>query len=493
VKPRLHGRWLLAFAGLVLVGACHGFVVEPHFVLARDEVKAPLVGQPFRVVHLSDLHVASESRLLRRLARLVLEAEPDLVLVSGDFIAGTQDPEVRRAYAETAARLIGKLAMEAPVMAVQGHADYHGDVVGILAEAGVEWLSNEGRRIGPGGSILLLGLNQQVGHDALVELEEEPFAALAIDDLPVGGWRQPGRAVNRYLSFDPSPAHLADTGGPMAWSGYEVTGEVWIERPGDGGGIAAHARYALGEHRSIRLRLGPDRTFALAFDGSGPVTGDLDTGVTPQAGRWYRLRLRTEVTAEGVRALGRAWPAGQEEPGKWQAWGLDGTAIRVGSGTVALWGSGLGKVAFRHLTVTGADGRPLLEESFTQGLPPGWRNGTRGTRLQLAFSRSPRAPEETSLLVLTHDPASAREAQRLGAALVLAGHTHGGQVRLPGFGALTTRSALGRRYDRGLFTLDSSAADDASTLLFVNAGVGTSFIPVRFFSPPTYAVVDLGP
>lgn len=63
--------------------------------------------------------------------------------------------------------------------------------------------------------------------------------------------------------------------------------------------------------------------------------------------------------------------------------------------------------------------------------------------------------------------------------------THGGQVRLPFVGALITRTAIGRRYDRGLFTWPGAANGAEPTLLYVNAGVGTSILPVRFFDPPT--------
>ena len=59
---------------------------------------------------------------------------------------------------------------------------------------------------------------------------------------------------------------------------------------------------------------------------------------------------------------------------------------------------------------------------------------------------------------------------------ILAGHTHGGQLRLPGFGALVTNCDLDRRRARGLHRhpADSSPGDPGSAWLHVSAGAGTS-------------------
>ena len=64
-----------------------------------------------------------------------------------------------------------------------------------------------------------------------------------------------------------------------------------------------------------------------------------------------------------------------------------------------------------------------------------------------------------------------REASRRGIAAVIAGHTHGGQVRLPFFGALTTRSSLGAFYDQGRFEFAAPNARGLTTL-YINSGSG---------------------
>ena len=87
-----------------------------------------------------------------------------------------------------------------------------------------------------------------------------------------------------------------------------------------------------------------------------------------------------------------------------------------------------------------------------------------------------------------------------GSALVLAGHTHGGQVCLPGHGALVTNCDLPTAYAKGLFAWSSSVlADDGfapprSSWVHVSAGVGTSpYTPVRLACRPEATLLTLVP
>ena len=84
-------------------------------------------------------------------------------------------------------------------------------------------------------------------------------------------------------------------------------------------------------------------------------------------------------------------------------------------------------------------------------------------------------------VLLYHAPDLAPQASRLGSIdLHLAGHTHGGQVRLPGYGALVTASLYYKSLEMGLYQL-------ADMLLFVSRGVGLEgkgAPRVRFNCPP---------
>lgn len=72
--------------------------------------------------------------------------------------------------------------------------------------------------------------------------------------------------------------------------------------------------------------------------------------------------------------------------------------------------------------------------------------------------------------------------------LVMAGHTHGGQLRLPGYGAIVTNCELDRSRARG------ASRWGAHTWLHVSAGLGTSpYAPVRFACPPEASLLTLVP
>jgi predicted MPP superfamily phosphohydrolase len=74
---------------------------------------------------------------------------------------------------------------------------------------------------------------------------------------------------------------------------------------------------------------------------------------------------------------------------------------------------------------------------------------------------------------------------------MFAGHTHGGQVCVPGFGALVTNCDIPRQQVKGLSTWRHGGR---SAALNVSAGLGTSiYAPVRFACPPEASLVTLIP
>lgn len=95
-----------------------------------------------------------------------------------------------------------------------------------------------------------------------------------------------------------------------------------------------------------------------------------------------------------------------------------------------------------------------------------------------------RAPERFGFAVM-HSPDSAPEAVACGYPFVVAGHTHGGQVRLPLVGALVTNSHLPRRVVSGLVRLGDG-------YVHVSPGLGTSkYAPFRFLCRPEATLLEL--
>jgi predicted MPP superfamily phosphohydrolase len=112
------------------------------------------------------------------------------------------------------------------------------------------------------------------------------------------------------------------------------------------------------------------------------------------------------------------------------------------------------------------------------GLP--YRDADHGRRPERLLSR---LPTPGWRVFVYHTPDLAPEVPS--AHLYLAGHTHGGQVSLPLFGALVTLSRHGKRFERGLQWVGSTA-------VYTNPGIGVEpMVPLRIGVPPEVTVVSL--
>jgi len=95
-------------------------------------------------------------------------------------------------------------------------------------------------------------------------------------------------------------------------------------------------------------------------------------------------------------------------------------------------------------------------------------------------------PESAPLLLLSHNPDILQATAAHWADLVLAGHTHGGQIVLPFLGPAHTQSdMLSRSQASGYVRLDD-------TQLYINRGLGEG-IPLRFGAPPHLSLITLLP
>jgi hypothetical protein len=86
-------------------------------------------------------------------------------------------------------------------------------------------------------------------------------------------------------------------------------------------------------------------------------------------------------------------------------------------------------------------------------------------------------------ILLAHTPKRLIEAQQLAVPAVISGHTHGGQIVLPGVGAIAARE----------FPVIAGLERREGTSIFVSRGVGTVYVPVRINCPPEVAVLTLEP
>jgi len=133
----------------------------------------------------------------------------------------------------------------------------------------------------------------------------------------------------------------------------------------------------------------------------------------------------------------------------------------------------------------------LVRKGFTVLKDQRTRLTLRGEALELAGIRFwTRRPAEVArvlrnshdtVLLLAHDPRRLTEAADLNVPAVLSGHTHGGQVVLPGVGAVA----------KARFPILEGLGQRESTSIFVSRGIGTVYVPVRINCPPEVALITL--
>ncbi|TPW21900.1 MAG: hypothetical protein FD126_214 [Elusimicrobia bacterium] len=152
--------------------------------------------------------------------------------------------------------------------------------------------------------------------------------------------------------------------------------------------------------------------------------------------------------------------------GNWDAWFWPTLDLYGGTGARRLEGESL------DVTVRGTKLQLL-------GLPAD--EGYQGKTL---FAR---ADKESLSIALHHYPDEVFQASDSGVDLYLAGHTHGGQVALPFYGALITLSRWGKRFEAGRYRV-------GPTTLYVNRGIGMEggHAPrVRFWARPELTLIEL--
>jgi len=89
----------------------------------------------------------------------------------------------------------------------------------------------------------------------------------------------------------------------------------------------------------------------------------------------------------------------------------------------------------------------------------------------------------SNVILLAHNPMRLIEAAALAVPLVLSGHTHGGQIVLPGLGAVAARE----------FPVVAGKGMRENTAIYVSRGIGTVYVPMRLNCPPEVSLLTLEP
>jgi len=254
-------------------------------------------------------------------------------------------------------------------------------------------------------------------------------------------------------------------------------------------GVTFYSQLDHGYDRFYRLRCYRGQpSFHFSPHGTQMSGGVTDTGVVPQPEHWYNFKIQISTLNARTEMRARVWEETANEPDGWQADAYDDSDTRLKSGTVGVWSAKKGVHQFDDLIVVASNGDTLMAEDFEQTAhghdPAKWVDFNRSNEAIHLLAEA--IPDSCYSILLSHTPDYVKEAEKAGVDLVVSGHTHGGQIRLPIIGAPIKRIALGRKYMQGLHRF-------GDTYLYVNRGIGTIHLPLRFQCPPEIAVIDLLP
>jgi predicted MPP superfamily phosphohydrolase len=441
----------VAFAGTST--AVQALVVEPQLLLSRRDLPLPagrlaehLAG--VTVVHLTDLHMHGMGLRERRLGAAVAAADPALILITGDF---AETPDGVAAMRET----LGGLKPRLGIFAVPGNNEYQkGESEAIAAglrAAGVTLLENASRIIqAPGGPVAIAGVDDpHTGRDDIqaalegippgipvillthsTSLLDRKERALMVNPADAQGPWGKGWFWQDGTHVRPDPGDLLfETEGPHTLrvqareDGVAVNEIRLVPRPGNSRARRWGQRFLIApRHVEGEIVITPDQV----------ADGDLHGG-------WRRSPAGLEHTPDAglLQASALSGPASSFE-----------ARFHAGANTrYHLW------IHVRSSSLNGSS--DSLYAQFSDSLDmsgrPAWRIGV-----------------------------SAPELAEGRVDLILAGHTHGGQVRLPLVGALEPNIRSTPWVD-GLYQA-------AGTWLEVSRGAGWSSLPVRFWCTPQIVV-----
>lgn len=144
--PLPRPEWRAAVRVVVVAALAYGFLIEPRWLRLRERV-VPLPGlhpdlRGLKVAHVSDIHFGATGVLrsdVTRMVRRVLEAEPDLIVLTGDYVAR------RSRYIEALSPLLRPLRPRLGAFAVLGNHDWEDPraITNALTGAGFCVLNND--------------------------------------------------------------------------------------------------------------------------------------------------------------------------------------------------------------------------------------------------------------------------------------------------------------------------------------------------------------
>lgn len=371
-----------------------------------------------------------------------------------------------------------------------------GDAAGGSAPAAAAWL----------GAGLVLAVGNALGVPPLVRARhrsdrlgtaarlymELGVATLLVAAAVVASWALYGVAGGAALALgaDPSAVHAAFRALSALGVGAVALQIAW-------GFTVGQARIDVTEMRVPLRRLHPDLAGLRLVQIS-----DLHIGNRLEGRRLERMVERTNATGADVVVL--TGDLFDFDPSHVEDGARRLGSLRARYGVYAILGNhdlyvGAERVA-DALARHAPDIRLLRDELVRLPLPaplylagvedPGERWWDRGLRIPAIDALAAGRPEDGPVVLLVHQPEAFPHAASHGFPLVLAGHTHGGQIALPVRGGRLNLARVMSRFTRGAYRADPGA--DAP-VLYVNRGLGVGGPSVRIHCNREIAVLELVP
>ena len=470
---------------LVLIALfLYGYVFERRRISVEPiSIDSDKIKSPVKIVLVSDPHIYRLSSFENRVVQRINALQPDIIAVTGDLFLERELWENRGHDFQTTLAHVCKfmetLKAKSGVYLCRGNNDISNDkeisdlLLDEMNRIKVTVLSNRIERIRVNNNpIALLGIDDP-------ELDEE------ISDFWVNT-DQENQVLQANAKERNSYSHVMRF--DEQWENYTLTGQFRQMNPDWSGiGITFYSRMDVGYDHFYRIRRRAGKNeFILAPHNTRVYGTFLQSSVEVKPEVWYhfRINVRNENDYTGIHA--KLWPEGEREPNEWMISARDTSSSRLTGGTVGFWSAGQGINQFDNLSVVNQFGDTLASEDFENML----RGAQPRSWIDFSFEQQSVPPMADQVspsffkILLAHSPKAFEYSRESSVDLQLSGHTHGGQICLPFIGPLIWRDKIERKYSQGLF-------HENNTFLYVTRGIGTVYIPFRFFCPPEITVITL--
>lgn len=179
-----------------------------------------------------------------------------------------------------------------------------------------------------------------VSTDSGNSLEKNPFLFL---------FRKRARRVATDSEQVNIHSHYRGKGGRLR--NFIYTGLMKIRDEDGGIGVTFLSDYPREDTYYRLRRFSGSPSFHIAPHGTEITSGETDSGVTPQAGKWYRFKVRVRVTRSATRIWAKVWKKNRKQPRQWQIDCRDSSDTRLRRGRAGIWSMGSDVKSWRRLAV----------------------------------------------------------------------------------------------------------------------------------------------